>query len=78
MAALLGTLKTLGSSLIGNLLSQGAETLGNIATNKLKSFDPGEQVGADSFKKLTGRIEALEGKVQNYDNIFENANQKIN
>lgn len=35
MAALLGTLGTIGSSLIGSLLSKGAETIGDVATSKL-------------------------------------------
>lgn len=40
--ALLGTLKTLGTSLLGDLFKTGAETIGNLAVNKIKSYDPGK------------------------------------
>ena len=35
MASLIGTLGTIGSSLIGSLLSKGAETIGDVASTKL-------------------------------------------
>lgn len=38
MAQLLGTLGSLGTSLIGSLLSKGVETVGDVATHKLSQW----------------------------------------
>lgn len=38
-SVLLGTLKSLGTSLLGDLFKEGVETLGNVAKSKIRAFE---------------------------------------